>query len=236
MKALSFVNGKWVTPNHDPVQVYSPYTHEVIGEQWFATASDVEDALASAYAAKKDMANIPAYERAKILRRAAELLDKEKERLAKLISLELGKPLKNTRDEVSRSVATLELSSDEAKRLIGETLLGDAAERGKEAIAVTFRVPVGVVAAITPFNAPLNLVCHKIGPAFAAGNSIILKPAPQTPLIATELLKILLEAGFPPNAINTVYGGSGSRAANCQRWSCQCDFLYGRGIGKQEYM
>jgi acyl-CoA reductase-like NAD-dependent aldehyde dehydrogenase len=208
MKVFSFVNGKWVNPNHDSVRVYSPYTHEVIGEQWFATASDVENALASAYAAKKDMANIPAHERAKILRRAAELLDKEKDRLAKLISLELGKPLKNTRDEVSRSVATLELSSDEAKRLIGETLPGDAAERGTKAIAVTFRVPVGVVAAITPFNAPLNLVCHKIGPAFAAGNSIILKPAPQTPLIATELLKILLEAGFPPNAINMVYGGA----------------------------
>ena len=92
------------------------------------------------------------------------------------------------------------------KRLIGETLPGDVSERGAQAIASTFRVPVGVVAAITPFNAPLNLVCHKIGPAFAAGNSVILKPSSQTTLIATELLKLLLRAGFPKNAVNMVLG------------------------------
>lgn len=136
------------------------------------------------------------------------LLEERKETFARYISEELGKPLKNTLDEVSRSIETLEQSAEEAKRLFGETIPGDASARGVKAVAVTFRVPVGVVAAITPFNAPLNLICHKVGPAFAAGNTVVLKPAPQTPLIATELLKLLLEAGLPPRAINMVLGGA----------------------------
>ncbi|UOF92751.1 aldehyde dehydrogenase family protein [Fodinisporobacter ferrooxydans] len=207
MKAVSFINGEWIRPCNDGGSVYNPYTGEVIGERCDATPSDVEHALAATYAAKKDIANIPSHERAKILKKAAALLNVEKERFAKLISLELGKPLKNTLDEVSRSIETLELSGEEAKRLIGETLPGDPSERGTRAIAATFRVPVGVVAAITPFNAPLNLVCHKIGPAFAAGNSVIFKPASQTPFIAAELIKLLLQAGFPANAVNLIYGG-----------------------------
>jgi acyl-CoA reductase-like NAD-dependent aldehyde dehydrogenase len=207
MKVLSYVDGDWVGVTQNSTPNVNPYTNEVIGERWVASERDLENALASAYTAKKEIAKIPAYERAAILKRAAALLEKEKERFARIISLELGKPIKNTLDEVSRSVETLELSAEEAKRLFGETLPGDAASRGAKAIAATFRVPVGVVAAITPFNAPLNLVCHKIGPAFAGGNSIIFKPASQTTIVATELLKLLLEAGFPENAINMVIGG-----------------------------
>ncbi|WP_183251297.1 aldehyde dehydrogenase family protein [Anoxybacteroides tepidamans] len=206
-KAQPYINGKWIHSNRPTALVKSPYSGEVIGEQWLATTEDVESALSSAYEAKKEIASIPAYERSKILKKAAMLLENEKETFAKYISQELGKPLKNTLDEVSRSIETLEQSAEEAKRLMGETIPGDASHRGTKAIAMTFRVPVGVVAAITPFNAPLNLICHKIGPAFAAGNSIILKPAPQTPLIATELLKLLLEAGFPERGINMVLGG-----------------------------
>lgn len=206
MKVLSYVNGNWVSVTQNSTPNVNPFTNEVIGERWTASEKDVENAIASAYSAKKEIAKIPAFERAAILKRAASLLEKEKERFARIISLELGKPIKNTLDEVSRSVETLELSAEEAKRLFGETLPGDSASRGAKAIAATFRVPVGVVAAITPFNAPLNLVCHKIGPAFAAGNSIIFKPASQTTIVATEFLKLLLEAGFPENAINMVIG------------------------------
>ena len=187
-KAQPYIAGKWIDSNRQIVPVKNPYSGEVIGEQWLATAEDVENALASAYEAKREIVSIPAYERAKILKKAAMLLENKKETFAKFISSELGKPLKNTLDEVSRSIETLEQSAEEAKRLIGETIPGNASQRGTKALAMTFRVPVGVVAAITPFNAPLNLICHKIGPAFAAGNSIILKPAPQTPLIAAELL------------------------------------------------
>jgi acyl-CoA reductase-like NAD-dependent aldehyde dehydrogenase len=206
-EAIPFINGTWITSKRETIPVKSPYSGEVIGKQGLATKDDVENALASAFAAKKEIASIPSHQRAKILKRAADLLEQKKENFAKLISLELGKPLKNTLDEVSRSIETLEQSAEEAKRLIGEMIPGDASERGTKALALTFRVPVGVVAGITPFNAPLNLVCHKVGPAFAAGNSIILKPAPQTSLIATELLKLLLEAGFPPRGINMVLGG-----------------------------
>jgi len=205
-KAQPFINGTWITDGRETVSLKNPYTGEVIGEQLIATFDDVEKALGSAYAAKKEIASMSSVERAKILKKASTLLEQRKEQLASLITTELGKPLKNTLDEVSRSIETLEQSAEEAKRLIGETIPGDASTRGTKAIAATFRVPVGVVAAITPFNAPLNLICHKIGPAFAAGNSIILKPAPQTSLIAVELLKLLLEAGFPPHGINLVLG------------------------------
>ncbi|MED0716874.1 aldehyde dehydrogenase family protein [Aeribacillus composti] len=207
-KAQPFINGCWINSGRPVVQVRSPYSGEIIGEQLLSTKEDVENALSSAFQAKKKIAGIPVYERANILKKASSLLDSRKETFAKFISEELGKPLKNTLDEVSRSVETLEQSAEEAKRLIGETIPGSASQRGTKALAMTFRVPVGVVAAITPFNAPLNLICHKIGPAFAAGNSVVLKPAPQTPLIAAELLKLLLEAGFPKHGINMVLGGA----------------------------
>jgi acyl-CoA reductase-like NAD-dependent aldehyde dehydrogenase len=205
-KSQPYINGGWIVEDREVALIKNPYSGEVIGEQLLANEEDVEKALASAYEAKKRVAALSSYKRSKILKKAAILLEQEKEKFARLISLELGKPLKNTLDEVARSIETLELSGEEAKRLIGETLPGDVSERGAQAIASTFRVPVGVVAAITPFNAPLNLVCHKIGPAFAAGNSVILKPSSQTTLIATELLKLLLRAGFPKDAVNMVLG------------------------------
>lgn len=207
LRAELYIDGTWIGTDREVGDIVNPYSGEIIGQQVFATSADVERALHSAFAAKKIVAQIPSYERAKILKKAAENLAIEKERFAKMISMELGKPLKNTLDEVSRSIETLEWSGEEAKRLNGETLYGDPSPRGTDAIAVTFRVPVGVIAAITPFNAPLNLICHKIGPAFAAGNSVVLKPAPQTPIIATELLKLLLKSGFPETGINMVLGG-----------------------------
>ncbi len=207
MQAQPYINGHWFLEDRELVDVKSPYSGEVIGQQVLSTEEDVENALASAYKAKKDVAKLTSMERSKILKKAAALLEVNEEKFAKLISLELGKPLKYTRDEVKRSIETLELSGEEAKRLTGETMSGDSSERGENALAITFRVPVGVVAAITPFNAPLNLVCHKIGPAFAAGNSVVFKPAPQTALIATEFLRLLLEAGMPENAVNMVLGG-----------------------------
>jgi acyl-CoA reductase-like NAD-dependent aldehyde dehydrogenase len=206
-RAELYIDGKWISGDREIALVKSPYSGQVVGEQVLATTADVDNALSSAFQAKGEIAKIPALQRSKILKKAASLLEEQKENLARLISQELGKPLKNTLDEVSRSIETLEQSGEEAKRLFGETIPGDASTRGTHAIAATFRVPVGVVAAITPFNSPLNLVCHKVGPAFAAGNSIILKPAPQTPLIAAELVKILLEAGFPEKSINMVLGG-----------------------------
>ncbi|MFD1415843.1 aldehyde dehydrogenase family protein [Oceanobacillus jeddahense] len=205
--ASSFIEEAWLEADRSQTDIMNPYNGEKIGVQYTATQADVERALEASYQSKKEIKKITSYERAKILKNAAAILEERKEAFAKLISSELGKPLKNTMDEVDRSIETLELSAEEAKRLHGETIPGDASSRGMNAMASTYRVPIGVVAAITPFNAPLNLVCHKIGPAFAGGNVTILKPAPQTTLIATALLQLLFDAGMPKNAINMVLGG-----------------------------
>ncbi|MBB6450516.1 acyl-CoA reductase-like NAD-dependent aldehyde dehydrogenase [Geomicrobium halophilum] len=205
--AKPLVNGEWLFENRETIPVQNPYSGDTVGEQAIATIEDVEQALQSAVAAKKETAELPAHERSTILKKAASLLEERKEEFAKLLSIELGKTVKNTRDEVARSLETLEQSAEEAKRLTGETIPGSPSTRGEHATAMTFRVPMGVIAAITPFNAPLNLMVHKIGPAFAGGNTIILKPAPQTPLIAAAFVELLLEAGYPRNAIQVVYGG-----------------------------
>lgn len=206
-KARSFIQGQWIEKKTEGLEITNPYNGEVIGKQWEAEQEDVEQALILAHKGKKLVAGLSAAERAAILKKSAQLLEEQKETFAKLISLEVGKALKNTRDEVSRSIETLEQSAEEAKRLIGETIPGSASERGKHSMALTFRVPAGVIAAITPFNAPLNLVCHKVGPAFAAGNVTILKPAPQTTLIATAFVELMMEAGMPKEALHMVLGG-----------------------------
>jgi acyl-CoA reductase-like NAD-dependent aldehyde dehydrogenase len=116
-KAQPYINGEWLSGDREVVSIKNPYSGEIIGDQIIATQDDVEKALESAFAAKKNIAKIPSHQRAKILKRAAMLLEQEKERFAKLISLELGKPLKNTLDEVARSIETLELSGEEAKEM-----------------------------------------------------------------------------------------------------------------------
>lgn len=155
------------------------------------------------------MADMPAYDRSAILRRTAQLMSERIDELGRTISLEEGKTLPEGCGEVGRSVATLELSAEEAKRLDGEVLPLDAAPGHAGQLGFTLRVPVGVVAAISPFNFPLNLVCHKVGPALAAGNSVVLKPASDTPLVALKLTEILLEAGLPPSALSCITGSGG---------------------------
>ncbi|MEW6980374.1 aldehyde dehydrogenase family protein [Bacillus pumilus] len=207
LKALSYVDGVWLEANREKEDIINPYSGETIGTSYLASTEDIEHALTVAQQIKKQLVGMSALERSILLKKAATLLEDQKEYFAKLISLELGKPLKNTRDEVSRSIETLVQSAEEANRLIGETIPGHVSSRGQGAMAMTFKVPVGVVLAITPFNAPLNLICHKIGPAFAAGNAIILKPAPQTSAVATAFVKLLLEAGFPEKSVQLIIGG-----------------------------
>lgn len=207
LKALSYINGEWIDSDRVKKDIINPSSGERIGTSYLASSEDIEQALSIAQDVKKQIAGISAIERSKILTKAATLLEEQKDHFAKLISLELGKPLKNTRDEVSRSIETLAQSAEEANRLVGETIPGNVSSRGQGAMAMTFKVPVGVVLAITPFNAPLNLICHKVGPAFAGGNVIILKPAPQTSVVATAFVKLLLEAGFPEASLQLVIGG-----------------------------
>ncbi|MCA9179394.1 MAG: aldehyde dehydrogenase family protein, partial [Planctomycetales bacterium] len=201
-----YLAGQW-QDRSDVIEVVNPYDGQVVDTVPRATADDVESALVAATAGAKVMAQLPAYERFKILRQATDLMRARTEDLAQTISREEGKTLAEARGEVSRSAQTLELSGEEAKRLSGEVLPLEGGEGVVNKLGFTLRVPCGVVAAITPFNFPLNLVCHKVGPAIAAGNAVILKPASDTPLVAMKLVEILLEAGLPSLAISCITGG-----------------------------
>jgi acyl-CoA reductase-like NAD-dependent aldehyde dehydrogenase len=153
------------------------------------------------------MAAMPAHRRGAVLGNASRLIEAQAEELARLMAKESGKPMKYTRGEVNRAVETFLFAADEARRIHGETVPMDAARGGVGKVGFYVRVPVGVVAAITPFNFPLNLVAHKVAPAVAAGCPIVLKPAPATPLTALRLQEILHEAGLPSGAFEVVAGG-----------------------------
>ena len=200
-----FLSGKW-QERDERIEVKDPGTGQTIDSVPKATQKDVLTALATAEQARATMSSLTGYERFQILRRTADLLTKHKEELARTLSREEGKPLRESLYEVERSANTMELSGEEAKRISGEVLPLDGGPGVQKELGFTLRVPCGVVAAITPFNFPLNLVCHKVGPALAAGNSVILKPASDTPLSALKLIEILLEAGLPENAISCLTG------------------------------
>ncbi len=203
-----YVAGQWIDKDQK-IEVRNSYDNSVIDTVPRADRGDIERALQSAERGARAMAKLTSYERWKILHRAAELLAARVEELGTLISKEEGKILAEGRSEALRAVDTIMESAEEAKRVHGETVALDAASHGKGKFGVTIRVPCGVVVAISPFNFPLNLVCHKVGPAIAGGNAVIVKPATDTPLSAIRLTEILLEAGLPPEGINTLTGSGG---------------------------
>jgi acyl-CoA reductase-like NAD-dependent aldehyde dehydrogenase len=200
-----YINGNWVD-KAQTMPVVNPYDQSVIDTVPRGNAADVNTAIASAVRGARVMAQMPAYQRYAILRRTADLMAQRSEELARAITMEEGKVIAEGRAEVQRAIQTITLSSEEAKRLHGETVPLDAAPGAVNQFGFTIRVPVGVVAAISPFNFPLNLVCHKVGPALAAGNAVVLKPAGNTPLSALKLTGILLEAGLPAEAIQCITG------------------------------
>lgn len=203
-----YVAGQWID-KPAKLEVLNPYDGSVIDTVPRAEAADVERALESAVRGAKAMARLSGYDRFKILRKAADLIQARSEDLGRTISLEEGKILAEGRFEASRAVETILGSAEEAKRIHGETVPVDGAPGGAGKLAFTLRVPCGVVVAISPFNFPLNLVCHKVGPALAGGNAVIVKPATDTPLSALKLTEILLEAGLPPEGIQCLTGPGG---------------------------
>jgi len=200
-----YIGGKWVSTS-EQIEVINPFDNSIIDTVPKATPENISEAISSAVRGKSDMAQLSGYDRYTILSKAANLLLERKEDLGKTISLEEGKILAEGLMEVDRAIQTMVLSAEESKRLYGETIPLDAAPTWTGQLGFTLRVPCGVVAAITPFNFPLNLVCHKVGPAIAGGNSVIIKPATDTPLSALKLTEIMLDAGLPPEGIQCITG------------------------------
>ncbi len=203
-----YINGQWID-KAETIPVLNPFDQSVLDTVPRGTAADVDLAITSAVRGAKAMAKLTAYERYAILHRTAELMAERLEDLGQTITKEEGKVIAEGRGEVQRAIQTITTSAEEAKRLHGETVPLDAAPGNVNQFGFTMRVPVGVVAAISPFNFPLNLVCHKVGPALAAGNSVVLKPAGDTPLSALKLTELLLEAGLPAEGIQCVTGPGG---------------------------
>jgi acyl-CoA reductase-like NAD-dependent aldehyde dehydrogenase len=186
--------------------VIDPYSGDVVARAPQSTLRDLDDALAAAVAAKAIAAAMPGYERAALLRRAGGLLGQRANEVAEIMTRETGKAIKDARAEVVRSQETLNLAAEEAIRIEGAHVPLDGSPMGSGKIAMLLRFPVGVVAGITPFNAPLNLACHKIAPAIAAGNSIVLKAPPQAPCVVAKLAELLADAGAPAGLVNVLFG------------------------------
>ena len=209
MEYKLLIDGQWVNSG-STLEVKNKYDGTVIGTLPTASKETVDAAIDAAERAEDAMADLPAHRRAEILLKTASLLRERGEDLAKTIAGEAGKALKFARAEVERAISTFTIAAEEAKRLHGETIPLDAVPSGEGYVGFWTRRPVGVIAAISPFNFPLNLVAHKVAPALAAGNTIVLKPASTTPLAAVKLCQILQEAGLPAGAINLVVGSGGT--------------------------
>ncbi len=205
LKKKLYINGEWIEAK-SYTELKSPYSEEIIAEIPQATEEEVNQAIDAADRARETMRKMPAHQRAGILEKLVRLLESRVDEAARIIALEAAKPITTAREEVLRTIQTYKFAAEEAKRIHGETLPLDAAPGGENRIAYTVREPLGIIGAITPFNFPMNLVAHKLGPAIAAGNTIVLKPASQTPLSAFFIAELLEEAGLPKGALNVVTG------------------------------
>ena len=199
------IGGQWRAAA-ETYAVRDPYRNTIVAYAPQSTLTDLDDALNAAVGAKAKAAATPAYERAALLRRAAVLLVERADRIADIMARETGKAIKDARAEIIRSQDTLALSAEEAVRIEGEHIPLDASAMGAGKICFMLRFPVGVVAGITPFNAPVNLACHKIAPSIAAGNTLVLKAPPQSPGVIHALAEIFVDAGTPAGVLNVLYG------------------------------
>jgi len=190
------------------VIVHNPFDGAVVGEVAESTAADVADAVLRAKAAQWEFRrSTPAVRRA-MLNALADEISSDAETMARIISHEMGKTIREARNEVRRAQNTLRLSGDAGTFLDGEALHCAIVEGGADRLATITYEPVGVVGAVTPFNYPLNLLCHKLGPAIAAGNAVVAKPSPKAPLAAARLRELALKAGWPPALFQIVHGGA----------------------------
>lgn len=204
MNYKMYVNGEWRDSDvHE--NVYDKYTEEVVAVYAVSSQKDVDDAVAAAKKSFHEIKLTPS-QRSAILKRAAQYLMEEKEVIGSMICNEAGRLINDSIGEAGRSGAAVELAAEEATRIAGEMCPVDGMAGAEGKLCFTMRVPVGVVCAITPFNVPLSLTVHKVAPALAAGNTVILKPSEETPGYAVKLVEALLKAGLPENHIQLVLG------------------------------
>ncbi|MEQ1680006.1 MAG: aldehyde dehydrogenase family protein, partial [Nitrospira sp.] len=195
------VHGQWKSGER-LAPVVDPFTGKLVAQVIQATESDVEEAIASTCSAATTMGQLPAHARYNLLQQIAALLYRRRDEIAQTITAEAGKPITDAKREVSRAIQTFTVAAEEARRIPGEVVPLDWTPGSDTHLGMLRRFPIGPILGITPFNFPLNLVAHKVAPALAAGNPILIKPAPQTPLTALLLGEIALEAGLPPGGLN----------------------------------
>lgn len=201
-----FIGNQWIE-SEQQVEIRFPYDHHIlVGRVAWATQAHIDKALEAAQTGAKTIASWPLHRRAALLQRVADLIFAHTDYFASLIVHEVGKPLKDAHLEITRAIAAVRLAAEEATRIHGEMVPMDAVPGGEGRIAYTVRRPLGIIVGITGFNFPLLLDCHKIAPALAAGNAIVLKPAPDTPITALALATLFAEAGIPDGALSILPG------------------------------
>ncbi|WP_312128150.1 aldehyde dehydrogenase family protein [Brevundimonas sp.] len=228
------INGTWLEGVGDSVSVADKYTGKTIATLREATLEQVDQAVD---AARRGFASdtLTIADRARLLHRIADLIEARRDDLTATIIAESGVPFKDSSNEVTRTAETFRVSAEEARRLVGEMVPLQAAPGQSGRMAYTLRVPRGVVGGISSFNSPLNMVAHKVAPALASGNAVVFKPPLATPISATRLFEIMLEAGVPASLIHLVHG-NGSKVGNRLVEHPDVDFFTFTGstpVGKQ---
>ncbi|HEX7063709.1 MAG TPA: NAD-dependent succinate-semialdehyde dehydrogenase [Bacillales bacterium] len=194
-----FINGEWITTD-EKLEVMNPATGKVVYEVHMGSRSEVDQAIEAAVGAFGPWADLPALQRADLLLEVVGLLKEEKERLAKVITTEMGKPIRDSRSEINMAIDYFRWFAEEARRVYGETVPHSASDKR----LMIIRQPVGVVGAITPWNYPIAMMARKLAPALAVGCTAVVKPAPETPQSAIEMMKLFERVGLPAGVVNLV--------------------------------
>jgi len=200
------IKGQW-EESKNKREIKSPYDQSVVGVVHFAEKNQVEKALTAADEAFLETKKLSSFERSRVLEKVSTEIKRRKEKLAKSITLQGGKTIKASRIEVERAVNTFQIASEEAKRIGGEMIPLDLNLQTKERWGIVRRFPIGVISAISPFNFPLNLVAHKVAPALAVGNTVVLRPSSQVPITSILLGEIINETDYPAGGLNVVPSG-----------------------------
>ncbi len=198
-----YLAGRW-EKSSEPLPVTSPYDDSLVGTTYLASAEQLEEATAAAHKAFKTTSRLASFEREEILLSISRGIAEKREELARLMAREAGKPLRDTAVEITRAVNTFKVAAEEAKRIGGEVIPIDWLPLGKGRLGITRRFPIGPVAAISPFNFPLNLAAHKIAPAIAAGNPVVVKPPSDAPLVLLTVARIVHESGLPAGGFSVL--------------------------------